>query len=164
MNLIKYTTTWVKGEVLQGKFMLIIGGVLLTVEYFLVKSNNDFLKGLIIPVGLIIFILVGYGLMQIIVRPKHLNKVARDFVKNPNLVFNKEYTKARKDDKIFKILKKIWMISGVVSIGLYIIFSNHYHQGLSIGSMGLFLTLYILDTTLHQRLKNYLKGMESLRL
>ncbi len=164
MELLKYTRAWVKGEVRQGKIMLLLGAFLLILENYIVKSNNDFLKGLIIPVGLIISILVGYGLMQIIVRPKHHTKVARDIEKASVLIFNKEHSKAIKDDKIFKLLKKMWVLSGAVSIGLYIIFSELYYQGLSIGLMGLFLTLYILDSTLHHRLKKYLKGMESLRL
>lgn len=162
MELLKHTSIWVKGEVIQGKVMLFIGGFILVAGIFAFNSNNVLLNGMVIPIYLIAFVLLAYGIMQIIVRPKHIGKVSIILKKNPNLAIENELSKATKDDKVFKLLKRIWQICIGVSIVCYFIFSKQYLQGLSIGLAGVFLNLFVLDTVLHNRLKKYLKGIKSL--
>ena len=162
MELIKHTTKWVKGEVLQGKLMLILGLFVSVAEFYLVNSNNDFLNGMIIPTGLILFVLIAYGSMQVIVRPRHIRKVSEMIKENPKLAIKKEHTKTSKDDRLFKILKKVWSIGMLIAIVIFFTISGNYYKGIAIGSVGLFLTLYMLDSILHSRLKIYLKAMKNL--
>lgn len=57
MNLLEHTTTWVNGEVLQGKIMLGLGILLLGATIAIFKSEHELLKGSLIPLGLLTLML-----------------------------------------------------------------------------------------------------------
>ncbi len=162
MNLLDYTTTWVKGEILQGKILLIIGLIFLITAIVIFKSDNALLKGTLIPMAFMLLIFFGYGGMQVFSRTSHINKVEEIYKSNQKEAIDMEYTKAKKDDKSYSILKPIWAILIVLSIVLYFAFSSYYMKGLSIGLVGLFLTALIVDSTLHYRLLTYYEALKQL--
>ena len=162
MELIKYTSEWVRGEVFQGKIMLVLGCLLFIAGISIFRSNNELMRGMLIPVGLIVFMLIGYGSMQTIVRPKHIQIVSKMSNGNSKLAIEKEHSKAIKDGNTYRILKVVWSICIVVAVILYFFFSQHYYKGLGIGLIGLFLSMLILDSVLHYRLGVYIKRLEEL--
>ncbi|MCP4521393.1 MAG: hypothetical protein GY827_06840 [Cytophagales bacterium] len=157
MDFIKYTTEWVKGEVFQGKIMIGIGILLLVGAIAIFKSEHEVLRGTLIPLGLIIIALLGYGGFQIAGRPAHIDKVNTIYQQNPKEAIEQEYNKAMKDNKAYSTLKPVWAGLIILSVILYFIFSSYYFKGLAIGGVALFLSLLILDTTLHYRLQGYFK-------
>ena len=162
MNLIDYTTTWVKGEILQGKIMIIIGVILLIAMIAIFKGENTILRGTLIPLCLVLLALFGYGGFQVTSRPSHIVKVSEIYDKTPDVAIEQEYSKAQKDDKTYRTLKVIWVILIAVVALLYLLFSTNYLKGLSIGLIILFLTTLIIDSTLHQRLSIYKSNIEAL--
>jgi len=159
MELLKYTSEWVKGEIFQGKIMLVIGILLLIGSIAILKSNHEILKGTLIPLGLILMIFLGYGGFQTFGRQSYLTKVTAVHKESPKKAITQEYDKALKDAKTYKLLKIVWTILIVVSVIIYSIFSNDYFKGLAIGLIGLFLAALIIDSMLHYRLEIYLKGI-----
>ncbi|NNK74515.1 MAG: hypothetical protein HKP42_00480 [Maribacter sp.] len=164
MELLDHTTEWVKGEVFQGKIMLAIGILLLIGGVAILKSDHEILKGTLIPLGLILLLILGYGAMQVFSRPGHVTKVSQVLAENPQDALEQEYNKAMKDDKIYSTLKIVWSILIVIAAGLYLLFpsSSHYLKGLAIGLIGLFLTVLVVDSVLHYRLSIYLKAINGL--
>lgn len=162
MELIKHTTDWVNGEVFQGKIMLSLGVFVGFLTFLIIRNNNEVLRGMLIPMGLIILILIGYGSMQIIVRPKHLNKVTEINISNPKLALENELNKSIKDDKTYSMVPYFWFVGIAISGFVFFFTSQYYYKGLSIGLIGLFLTMLILDSTLHYRLVVYLKALKQL--
>jgi len=61
MNFIDYTNSWVKAKLTQGKIMIGIGFLLLIALYFIFRSQNELLRGAVIPLGLLVLVLIGYG-------------------------------------------------------------------------------------------------------
>ncbi len=162
MELIKYTTEWVRGEVFQGKIMILAGALLLLAGISIFKGNNELMRGMLIPLGIMVLILIGYGIMQNTVRPNHLRSVTERVKDDPKQVLEQELNKSRKDHRTYSAVQVVWPLCIVVIIGLYFFVSQPYYKGLTIGLIGLFLFLLILDSTLHDRLEIYLKGLESL--
>lgn len=163
MNLIEHTTTWVNGEVLQGKIMLSIGILFLVVAIAIFKSEHELLKGSLIPIGLLVLVLCGYGGFQVFGRPPHIQKVSEAFAENPETAVKQELEKAQKDDGIYSTVKVVWIILlAIAAIGTLFI-SADYYKGLAIGLMVMFLCMLIIDTTLHHRLKVYLHALMSLQ-
>lgn len=162
MNLIDFTTTWVKAEVLQGRIMLIIGVLVLVAAIAIFRSEHTLLRGMLIPIGLIVLILLGYGGFQVTSRPSHIDKVSQLYNEAPEKALEQELTKAQNDDKTYKTLKKVWVVLIVISALLFLVFSSLYLKGLSIGLIALFLTGLMLDSTLHYRLQIYLEQLEKL--
>ncbi len=160
MEFIDYTTNWVKGEVFQGKVMLFIGALVLIAGVAILRGDNSFLRGMLIPMGLVAFALIGYGGFQVVGRPAHLDKVSKIYQESPQKAVEQEYKKAKKDDKTYKNLRVVWAILIIVSAVLYLVVSKDYHKGLSVGLVGMFLSTLLLDSTLHNRLTIYLEGIE----
>lgn len=156
MNLIAHTKEWVNGEVLQGKIMLIIGVLVLVAFIAIIRSQQEFLRGLLIPMGLMLVVFVGYGGFQFFVRPAHLLKVERVFQQNPQNAQSMEYEKAVKDDKAYSTAKKVWPALIVLAAICYFMISKDYFKGMSAGFIGLFLITLIVDSILHNRLLVYL--------
>ena len=162
MELIKHTTQWVNGEVFQGKTMLALAVIVGLLAFFIIRNNNEILKGMLIPMGLIMLILIGYGSMQIIVRPKHIPKVEEMYKSNPKQALETELNKAIKDDKTYSMAPYFWFAGIAIAGFIFFFTSQYYYKGLSIGLIGLFLTMLILDSTLHHRLIIYLKALKQL--
>lgn len=163
MNLIDHTTTWVNGEVLQGKIMLGLGILVLGAAIAIFKSEHELLKGSLIPLGLLTLMLCGYGGFQVFGRPPHIQKVSEVFAQNPETAVKQELEKAQKDHRIYSTIKMIWIILlAIIAIGSLFI-SADYYKGLAIGLMVMFLSMLIIDTTLHHRLKVYLNVLMSLQ-
>jgi hypothetical protein len=162
MNLIEHTTAWVNGEVLQGKIMLSIGTLFLVAAIAIFKSEHELLKGSLIPLGLIILMLCGYGGFQVFGRPPHIQKVSEAFAHSPETAVKRELEKAQKDDRVYSKIKIIWIILlAIIAIGSLFI-STDLYKGLSIGLMVMFLSMLIIDTTLHHRLQVYLNALTQL--
>ncbi len=159
MELIKYTSEWVKGEIFQGKIMLIIAILFLFASIAILKSNHEILRGTLIPLGVIILLLLGYGGFQTFGRQSYMTKVTTVYKESPEKTIKQEYDKALKDGKIYKILKIVWTILIVISVIVYFVFSKDYFKGFAIGLIELFLITLIVDSMLHYRLEIYLKGI-----
>jgi hypothetical protein len=162
MELIKYTTEWVNGEVYQGKIMIFLGVFIGVLAFLILRSNHEVLRGMLIPMGLITLILIGYGSMQVIVRPNHINKVTEVNKSNPKLALENELNKALKDDKTYSIVPYFWFVGIAIAALVFFLSTQYYYKGLGIGLIGLFLTMLILDSTLHHRLMIYLKSLKEL--
>ncbi len=162
MNLLDFTNIWVKGEVFQGKIMLMIGIAILIATVAIIRADNSVLRGATIPLALIVILLVGYGSFQTFGRPSHANKVTQLYKEAPTKAIEQEYHKALKDDRTYKTLKVVWVILIVVSALLFLVFTTPYLKGLSIGFVALFLTTLTVDFILHYRLTNYLNALKEL--
>lgn len=162
MNLIEHTTSWVNGEVLQGKVMLGIGILLLGGAIAIFKSEHELLKGSLIPIALLTLMLCGYGGFQVFGRPPHVQKVSETFAQSPETAVKQELEKAQKDDGIYSTVKVVWIVLLVIAAIGSLFISEDYYKGLSLGLMVIFLGMLIIDTTLHHRLKVYLNVLTQL--
>ncbi len=162
MNLIEHTTNWVNGEVLQGKIMLGLGILLLLGGIAIFKSDHELLKGSLIPIGLVTLFLSGYGSFQVFGRPPHVQAVSEIHSQDPKAAIEKEITKAEKDDGIYGMAKKVWIVLLVIAAIGSLFIASDFYKGLTLGFMVLFLAMLIIDTTLHHRLQVYLEALKQL--
>ncbi|MBC8181575.1 hypothetical protein H8E88_10675 [candidate division KSB1 bacterium] len=164
MELLKYITEWIKGEVFQGKVMIAIGVMLLIGGIMILKNGNELLSGTTIPLAFILLIFFGYGGFMAFGRPAHLDKVTVAINTNEADTIKMEAEKAQKDHRMYSILKIIWSILIVVAVGLYFIFTKDYYKGLAIGLIALFFATLVVDTVLHHRLKIYQQGISTINM
>lgn len=162
MEIVKHTTEWVNGEVLQGKIMLVIGALLLVAWVAIFRSQHELLRGIMIPMTLIIVATTGYGSFQVIGRPSHISKVTEVAKKDPNAAFDMEMAKSQNDHRVYSYLTTVWIILIAASALVTLFLKGDFYKGLGIGLMALFLAVLILDSTLHYRLQHYIKALEQL--
>lgn len=160
MDLIIHTKEWVKGEVINGWVMLIVGVALLAALIAILFNHNQILRGTMLPLSFLILLLVGFGSYQIIKRPSHLTKVEHLYQQNPDKAKQTEYEKAMKDNKVYSFIKIVWVVLVVISLGMYFLLGNGYYKGMSIGFSMLFISTLLIDSILHQRLLDYLEHLK----
>ena len=61
MDLVDHATAWAKGELIQGRVMFLYGLLLLVCFVFIWRSNHEILRGTMIPMGILICVMLGYG-------------------------------------------------------------------------------------------------------
>jgi hypothetical protein len=162
MEIIQYTTQWVKGEVIQGRIAVALAIISFIAFLYFANFQQSFYKGMILPIVFIQMVLLGYGGFQIVKRPSHIEKVAQEMQIQPGETLKKELLKAQNDDKVYSILIPIWAILFLVSLILFLVLKNDFWRGMSFGFIIWFLVAFIFDNFLHQRLKVYLSSLEQL--
>jgi len=156
MNFSKQINDWIKGDIFQGKIM-VSGGILLGIAIGFILNNVDlFIKGMLYPFVLLFFANIGYGTFLLFSRPKQLQDTQELFEHNPQQAIQKELEKAEKDDKVYTLLKPIWLGLLLGSIILWFVFSDPYWQGVSVGLIIMSIGGFFIDFFLHRRLKPYL--------
>lgn len=162
MEFLEHTTSWVKGDIFQGKIMLVTGTLFLIISLAIFKGNHSILKGMIIPLSLGCLILLGYGSVLTFTRPGHLVNIKNIHAENPNQAAEQEFEKAQRDHKNYAMLTPIWVaLIGVSALMLYVL-NTDFLKGLSMGLVALFLTALLVDTLLHHRLKPYHDALQTI--
>jgi hypothetical protein len=159
MDFIQQIQVWTRGELEQGKWMLVISLLLLPVLFLLLKSGNALSRGMVIPLSVLFLIIAGYGSYLVISRTKNTEQIENEFRQNAGQTIESQHQKATKDEKDFTLLKSIWGAMVVVSILLYF-FTKEYYRGLSLGLAVMFVGLLITDTFLHYRLNQYRNALQ----
>ena len=162
MDLIQYTSVWAKGDLLQGRIMFGVGILLLIAAVTILTNSHTLLKGTLIPMGLAVLILVVYGGFLAFSRSGHLEKTRTAYAENQEHAIQQEYDKAIADNKNYTMLKPIWIGLIIISAILFFVFKTDYLKGLSMGLIGLFFIVLVLDTLLQYRLKPYLEILTQL--
>jgi len=162
MNFIEYMNTWVKSEVLQGKLMIGIGVILVVVFIGIIKSQNELLKGLLIPFGLLLVILIGYGSYILYSRPAHAKESITLYEKSKADAVAQEETKHINDNKAGKRLLRIYPILMLVSIATLLFGFTPYYKGMAIGFAILFISIFIIDSGFVSRSDSFLSFLKTL--
>jgi len=146
MDFIEYTNNWAKSEVTQGRIMIGISIVLLFVLYYLFRSQNELLRGTLMPLGLLLIVLVGYGSYILYSRPAHAKESITQYQQSKKETIEKEKTKHINDNKAGKMLiKYVYPILMLVSVLALLLVPNQYYKGMALGFLLLFVSTYIMD-------------------
>lgn len=146
LDFIEYINNWVKSEVIQGRIMIGIGILLLFAFFGILQSQNELLKGTLIPLGLLILLLIGYGSYILHSRPNHAEQSILLYQKQKTEAIEKEKIKHINDNKAGKFLMKfVYPVFMILFAILLVFIDNRYYQGMSLGFILLFLSTYIAD-------------------
>lgn len=145
MDFIEYANNWAKSEVTQARIMIGIGALLLVAFIGIIKSQMELLRGTLIPMGLLLAILIGYGSYILYSRPAHAKQSIALYQQSEKQGIEKEQIKHTNDNKAGKTLMKIYPILMLVSVIALLFISNPYYKGMAIGFAVLFIATYITD-------------------
>jgi len=146
MDFIEYANHWAKSEVIQARLMIGIGVLLLVAFIGIIKSENELLRGTLIPLSLLLIILFVYGSYILYSRPAHVKESIALYQKSEKEAITKEQTKHINDNKAGKtLLKYVYPGLMILSILALVFFQNTYYKGIALGFMLLFVSTYIID-------------------
>lgn len=147
MDFIEQTNLWVKSEVLQGRIMVGLGVLLLIVFIAIFKSQNELLKGTLIPFSLLLLVLIGYGSYILYSRPAFANESIAQFETSKEQAIAQARAKHINDNKagdtLIKYVYPTFMLIAVIAL---FIIGAPFYKGLALGAILLFVATYIIDT------------------
>lgn len=162
MNLIEHTSQWAHGDAIQGRIMLFVGILAIIAAVAIFRSDHTILKGMLIPIALFAAAYSGYGGFLAFSRDGHYQNVKAVYAENPQQAIDQELEKAQRDNKAYSMAQRLWPILMVAALLMFFFVQRDYLRGLSLGLMGLFFSILILDVFLHHRLKPYLEVLTSM--
>ena len=164
MDFIEYTNAWAKSEVSQGRIMIGIGTLLLFALYGIFRSQNELLKGALIPLGLLLIVLIGYGSYILYSRPAHATESIALYQKYGTEAIEKEKIKHISDNKTGKtLIKYVYPVFMVISTIALFFLQNQYHKGMALGFLLLFVSTYAMDSGFVSRSDAFLSFLNNLR-
>jgi len=163
MDFIEYANNWAKSEVAQGRIMIGIGIILLLVFYSIFRSQNELLRGALIPLGLLLLVLIGYGSFILYSRPAHAKASIILYEKSKAEAIEKEKAKHINDNKAGKtLLKYVYPILMIISVIALFLVPSQYYKGMALGFVLLFLSIYIIDNGFVSRSDAFLSFLNQL--
>ena len=161
MDFINQLHIWAKGDTTQGRWMVGVAIVLLLpFLIIIIRSNNSLLRGMLIPICLLLIMNLGYGGYLLLAKQKVIDQTEVQFREKPEETLKSEFARVKAEDKSYIFLKSVWTMLVVLSIVLYFIFTNYYYKGLALGLIGTFFGMLLIDTFLHHRLNQYLNALQ----
>ena len=160
MEFTNYTNEWAKSEVLQGRIMIGIGILISIVFIAILRSDNALLKGSIIPLSLLLAILLGYGSYMLYSRPAHAKEIITLHQKSPDEAIKQEKAKHINDNKMGKVLIRIYPVLMLVSIVALIFVSSQHYKGMALGFTLLFIAMFLIDNGFVSRSDNFLSFLK----
>jgi len=164
MDFIEYTNAWAKSEVVQARVMIGIGLLFLYVFYGIIRSQNELLKGALIPLGLLLVVLIGYGSYILYSRPAHARESIALYQKSKIEAIEKEKVKHINDNKAGKtLIKYVYPILMIISATALFILQSQYFKGMALGFLLLFVSTYIMDSGFVSRSDAFLTFLNNLQ-
>lgn len=159
--MIQYFQIWTKGEIEQGRWMVLMAIVLIPIIVLLFKSGGWSLgQGMVIPISFLLVVNLCYGTYLLSVRGNDVQELEIKIKERPMQVLKTEYKKVQKDNSTYKKLRLIWVALGAACALLSLFFIKDYYKGISLGFAILFIGLLTIDTFLHNRNIHLLNNLE----
>jgi hypothetical protein len=163
MDFIEYMNAWVKSEILQGRIMIVIGVVLVIPYIGIWRSENEFLRGSLFPLGLLLVVLIGYGGYIIHSRPAHAKKSIEHYKTSEKEALDKERIKHLNDNKAGKtLIRFVYPALMLISVIALFIVVAPYYKGMAIGFTLLFAATYVIDSGFVSRSDSFLSYLTTL--
>lgn len=144
MEFLEQLQLWSKGDVLQGKIMVVVGVVTLIAFIGIMRSNNELLRGTLIPLGLALVVLIGYGAYVIQSRPAHVNEMQIAYEQSAQSAIKAEIAKQAKDYGSCKMLTNIYPYLMIAMALLIMFVASPYYKGMALGFLVLFVMAYLI--------------------
>ncbi len=160
MEFIEYINAWAKTEVYQGKIMIAVGIFLAIIFLAILRSENILLRGALIPLGLILALLLGYGSYIIYSRPAHAKEIIGLYQKSSEEAIKQETFKHENDNKAGKLLIRIYPILMLVSVITLFFISSPYYKGMALGFVLFFIAIFIVDNGFVTRSDDFLSFLK----
>ena len=165
MDFIEYTNAWANKEVRQGRIMIGLGFLTLLAFYFSFQNENHWLRGAVIPLGLLLVVLIGYGGYILYSRPAHARASIARFQNSKEDAIEKEKAKHINDNKSGKmLLRYVYPGLMLISVLVSLLIPDPYYKGMAVGFILLFASTYIMDNGFVTRSDAFLSFLDSNKL
>lgn len=143
--------------------MVGVGVILLVALYCIYRSQNELLRGGIIPLALLLILLIGYGSYILYSRPAHATASIVAYKEDPKKALVAEKTKHITDNKTGKTLTKYVYPALIILSALALFFvASLYSKGMALGFIFLFSATYVIDSGFVSRSDSFIAFIDDM--
>ncbi|MGB0369423.1 MAG: hypothetical protein ACPGD8_08450, partial [Flavobacteriales bacterium] len=141
-----------------------IGALVLVAFISILKSENELLRGSLIPLGLLLVVLVGYGGYILYSRPAHAKESIALYQKSPEEAVVQETAKHINDNKAGKTLIRFFY-PGIILISALVLLlvSSPFCKGMALGFILLAASAYVIDSGFVSRSDAFIAFLETIK-
>lgn len=139
--------------------MLIAGAIVLLATILAWKNGGEMLKGMLVPLGLLVFIAAGYGGFMQVNRPAHATALAERYQQDPEGSRTAEIARVENDCKNYRMMNFIWSTFCIAGIALVFLAGSGTWKGVGLGLIVLSSAGFVVDNFLHHRAEVYLEAI-----
>jgi len=163
MDFTEQTNLWVKSEILQGRIMIGIGILLLCVCIAIFRSENDLLRGGLIPLVLLLVVLIAYGGYILQSRPAFASASIDQFATSQEAAITHTREKHINDNKAGKtLIGMVYPALMLISVIALFFVTAPFHKGMALGFIALFVAVYIMDSGFVSRSDAFIAYLDTL--
>jgi len=162
MDFVEYANSWARSEVTQGQIMIGFGVLLVVSIVGILKSEVELLRGTLLPLGLFVVLLIGYGAFILYSRPAHAKQSITLYQKSTSEAIEREIDKHVNDNKAGNMLMKIYPILAILALTGVMFIPSPYYKGMCLGFAVLFIGIYFIDNGFVTRSDAFLEFLDKL--
>lgn len=159
MNVLHLTKNWIDGEVRQGWIMAVLGmsGAVSFVLVF--RCHPELIRGLVVPAGLIVLALLGYGVNLIVVRPRMLRQFEAAFRADRSEFRRAEAQRLLSLKRSLATNRGIWIALTAVCCVTFFFVPGLTFKALVAGLALAFVSAFVIDAALEHRAGRYYRAI-----
>ena len=144
--------------------MVGMGVLMVAIIVSILRSQNELLRGAIIPLSLLLLILVGYGSYILYSRPAHARSSIALYQQDRATATEQEKSKHINDNKAGKTLMR-YVYPGLMllSVLTLLVMSSPYYRGMALGFVLLFVCTYVIDYGFVSRSDDFISFLNTLQ-
>lgn len=155
MELIQHTVAWCKGEIFEGRIILITGLLVAVATLgFWKLGTTPFAKAAIVPVGVLALLLVGTGISMNVTNTKRITTFQEAYATDPVAFAQAEQVRA--DEFIAWYPRTRWIFLGVAVAGMLLMMTGSAKwKSIGMVLLALSLCLFVIDHFSEERAMIY---------
>lgn len=161
MDIFQHTTDWIKGELFEGKLVLLFG--ILTcfsaiIFYKIGTTPNA--KAMLWPLLVTGFMFIGIGGGMLYSNPKRLNEFPKVYKENPKAFVKSEKERVQAFTKWYPTTRYVFAVLGILGIVLFLFWDKPIGRAIGISLLLMTIATYVVDHFSEERAHTYYQELK----
>lgn len=160
MEIIQHTTHWIKGELFEGKLVLLFGTVtLLSAILFYKFGTTPNAKAMLFPLLVAGLMFIGIGGGMLYSNPKRLAEFPKVYQENPKAFVKAEKERVEAFVKWYPTTRYVFAVLGVLGIVLFLFWDKPIGRAIGIALLLMTVATFVVDHFSEERATIYYKHL-----
>ncbi|CAM1348043.1 hypothetical protein [Tenacibaculum crassostreae] len=162
MDIFQHTTDWIKGELFEGKLVLIFGIITCICAFLFYKvGTTPNAKALLFPLLIAGFMFVGIGGSMLYSNPKRLAEFPKVYQENPDAFVEAEKERVETFTKWYPTTRYVFAALGVLGVVLFLFWNKPIGKAIGIALLLMTIATYVVDHFSEERAATYYQLLKS---
>lgn len=160
MDIFQHTTDWIKGELFEGKLVLLFGILTCVSAVLFYKiGTTPNAKAMLWPLLIAGFMFIGIGGGMLYSNPKRLSEFPKAYKENPKAFIESEKERVEAFTKWYPTTRYVFAALGILGIVLFLFWDKPIGRAIGIALLLMTIATYVVDYFSEERAAIYYKHL-----